>query len=225
MQDLITTFNGPLSYALLAAIAFGDALIGPSFFVFGEIAFLAAGALYAASGNPWPIIVVMVAALLADITSYLLGRVYGTRAILRFLKPLKRRRAWHKARTALQKHAVPFIISARILGPLAWITPFLSGASNIPASRFLPATTGGVLLGVGQFCLYGALGTKGLEALHPYMQPITTFLQTHYKLLLLPATMAPTAYLTFRHTRLLLTDKLLLVTIISGGIFLTANMI
>ncbi|QUS55163.1 DedA family protein [Pseudovibrio brasiliensis] len=225
MQEFVTTFNGPLSYALLAAIAFGDALIGPSFFVFGEIAFLAAGALYAASGDPWPIIVVMTAALLADITSYLLGRVYGTRAILRFLKPLKRRRAWHKARTALQKHAVLFIISARILGPLAWITPFLSGASNIPASRFLPATTLGVLLGVGQFCLYGALGTKGLEALHPYVQPLISLLYDHYALLLFAATMAPTAYLTFRYTHLLLTDKLLLVTIISGSIFLTANMI
>jgi len=65
---------------------------------------------------------------------------------------------------------------------------------------------------------------KSLEALHPHVQPITTFLQTHYKLLL-PATIAPTAYLTFRYTRLLPTDKLLLITIISGSIFLTANMI
>lgn len=140
MHELLSGWDGPLGLALLAVVAFGDTLIGIGFFVFGEVAFLAAGAMVAAGGSLWPAIVVLVFAWAGDVTSYAIGARYGPRLTLPFLRHHKRRRAWRRARTELATRGAVFVVVARFLGPVAWVTPFLAGSLSMPWRVFLPAS-------------------------------------------------------------------------------------
>lgn len=147
----------------LALIAFFDCIIGIGFFVWGEVAFLAAGATAVAEGSFVPIAVVMISAWAGDLVSFYLGRRYGGRMLLRVLKPLKRRRAYRKAGAGLRKRAFSFVIVSRLLGPVAWVTPYLAGSLVVKTRVFAPASFLGVLLGAGQFILYGAFGIHFYE--------------------------------------------------------------
>jgi len=147
----------------LALVAFFDCVIGIGFFVWGEVAFLAAGAAAVAEGSIVPVVVVMVSAWAGDLTSYYLGRRYGKRMLLRALRPVKRRRAYRKAGDGLKKRAFMFIVVSRLLGPVAWITPYLAGALAVRTRVFAPSSFLGVVLGAGQFCLFGAFGVHLYE--------------------------------------------------------------
>ncbi|MEJ8561630.1 hypothetical protein QTO30_10645 [Yoonia sp. GPGPB17] len=50
MQDFFASLDSVFGLLVLGAVAFGDTLIGVGFFIFGELAFLAAGAAFSASG-------------------------------------------------------------------------------------------------------------------------------------------------------------------------------
>ena len=157
--------------AILAAIAFCDTLIGVGFFVFGEVAFLAAGAAFASDGLVFPALTVLVFAWAGDLTSFLLGRRVGPRISRRLMTKRKNRATWRKARVALGKRGATFVVLSRLLGPVAWITPFLAGTLGMPAGIFVPAAALGVLLGVGQFLVFGALGQKAIESLLAGLSP------------------------------------------------------
>ncbi|MEO0637838.1 MAG: VTT domain-containing protein, partial [Pseudomonadota bacterium] len=170
-MDLLVHLEGPLGLAALAAIAFGDTLIGVGLFVFGEFAFLAAGAAYAANGSIVPVLVVLAFAWLGDITSFLLGRRYGARAALRFMKPSKNRKRWRRAEKMLAERGFLFVVLSRFLGPVAWITPFLSGTIRMPMPLYASAAAVGVVLGVGQFLILGAIGQTAMTYLLPHITP------------------------------------------------------
>lgn len=171
MTALLEAATSPLGALLMAALAFGDTLIGVGFFVFGEVAFLTAGALWAQQGLLWPALLVVVAAWLGDVVSYALGRRFGPRLSLRLLHRLNRRRHWRRAALALQHRGGGFVILSRLLGPTAWVTPFVAGTLGLAPRVFLPAAGVGVLLGVGQFVIYGALGLEVLSWVGPLLQP------------------------------------------------------
>lgn len=171
MMALLEAATSPLGALLMAALAFGDTLIGVGFFVFGEVAFLTAGVLWAQHGLLWPALLVVVAAWLGDVVSYTLGRRFGPRLSLRLLHRLNRRRHWRRAAMALQHRGGRFVILSRLLGPTAWVTPFLAGTLGLAPRVFLPAAGVGVLLGVGQFVIYGALGLEVLSWVGPSLQP------------------------------------------------------
>ena len=169
MSELLAVINTFPGYVLLGLVAFGDTLIGVGFFVFGEAAFLAAGAAWAATGQPWPILLVLTCAWAGDLASYAIGRRYGARFSLPYLKRLSRRRLWRRARNALQKRGALFVILSRVLGPTAWITPFLAGSMQMKPLTFASAAAVGVLIGAGQFIVLGAIGLQGLTFLLPFL--------------------------------------------------------
>lgn len=169
MQDLLSALNTIPGYFLIGLIAYCDTLIGVGFFVFGEAAFLAAGAALAASGKVLPIVIVLICSWAGDLSSYWIGRRYGASLSLRYLKHLKRRRAWRRARSALHKRGVPFVIISRLLGPTAWITPFLAGSMHMKPVPFAIASALGVAIGVGQFILLGAIGLQVLPLILPFL--------------------------------------------------------
>jgi membrane protein DedA with SNARE-associated domain len=169
MSELLSLANSFSGYFLLGLIAFCDTLIGVGFFVFGEVAFIAAGATWAASSQIWPALIVLCCAWAGDLASYAIGRQYGARLSLRYLNRLKRRRAWRRAKTALERRGSAFVILSRLLGPTAWVTPFLAGTMSMKTTHFASAAAIGVLIGVGQFILLGAVGLQGLSFIVPFL--------------------------------------------------------
>lgn len=167
MADYLSVLDSIGGLILLALVAFCDTLIGIGFFVFGEVAFLAAGAAFSANGSIFPVILVLLAAWLGDLASFALGRCMGARASLCFLTTKKRRSAWRCAKLALEKHGALFVVVSRLLGPVAWVTPFMAGTLNMPAHRFAASSCVGVTLGVGQFLIIGAVGQQALVLLEP----------------------------------------------------------
>ena len=135
--------------------AFLDALPGPCLFIFGEPFFLLAGSLLHESGSVWPVMAVIAGALLADQAGFWIGQ--------RAFNPLKRialarsgrRKAYRRARRGLQSRLILFVAISRLLGPVAWITPTLAGSLDVSWHRFTLGSSLGVMIGVGQFVLYG----------------------------------------------------------------------
>lgn len=171
MLEFLADLGGWEMYPLLCLVAFADTLAGVGFFVFGEAAFLLSGVRLAANGDILLAVLVLAAAWAGDMTSYVLGRRFGRRAARRGLGRLKRRRQWRRASGLLLSRGAAFVVAARLLGPLAWITPFLAGTAGMPAGRFAAASAAGVMLGGGQFIVLGYLGVQGLPLLGRFLAP------------------------------------------------------
>lgn len=170
-------------YPVLALIAFLDTLIGVGFFVFGEFAFVSAGAVYARTGEVGIIALVLLAGWAGDLTSFALGRRLGIKIAPRVLRPLKRRRQWRKARRLLAHHGSGFVIASRLMGPVAWITPFLAGTLGMSPVRFAIASLPAVMIGGGQFVLLGYVGLNAAS----YWPFVLQFLTDHFGFVLLSA--------------------------------------
>ena len=147
MQDLLASLDSPAGLAVLAALAFGDTLIGVGFFVFGELAFLAAGAAITANGAYLPALIVLFAAWAGDVASYTIGATYGARISPLFLNRLKRRKVWRRARVETEHRGAAFVVKSRSLGSVAWVTPFLAGTLGMPRRVFLGAAVQPPLIG------------------------------------------------------------------------------
>lgn len=198
MESLVSFGQGPLGLLALALVAFSDTLIGVGFFVPGELAFLAAGASWGAGADVTPIFVVLVSAWLADQTSYWIGRRFGPRAAAYWLVPSRRRNQWRKARRILMRHGATAVIISRVLGPVAWITPFLAGASNMPMKTFLWSSGLGVMIGVGQFIIYGSLLAAGLQSMGAVLTPVLEFFAGHWSAALVVAMVLIVGVVTWR---------------------------
>lgn len=215
-MEYLANLDSFAGLAILAAIAFCDTLIGVGFFVFGEVAFLAAGAGFTAEGLILPALTVLVFAWAGDVTSFLSGRRFGPRALLRFMRKQKNRAAWRKAQAALATRGAAFVVLSRLLGPVAWITPFMAGTLRMPARIFAPAAAVGVFLGVGQFLLVGALGQSVLNVLLPYVAPHLTAAA------LIAFTLLISVYL-WRRSDKSFWRRTLTVAVTAGAIFLASN--
>lgn len=216
MIDVLALAQSGPGLLLLGLSAFCDTLIGVGFFVFAEPAFIAGGAAWAAHGAIGPAIIVLLCAWLGDLTSFGIGRLCGKRLSLRFLKPLTRRRAWRMAQEALARKGALFIVISRLLGPVAWVTPFLAGTLSMPFARFAPAAALGTVIGVGQFLVLGALGTRLL----PYLLP---FLRAHFWTALLGAALVGLVIVIWRRSRAGVTSRLLKVLAGAAALFLSSN--
>ena len=193
MGELLSSLDTFWGLALLAAGAFGDTLIGVGFFIFGEIAFLAAGAAYSTNASIVPAGIVLLAAWAGDVTNFFIGRSYGPRFSVRFLKRLKRRKAWRRAQTEIRNRGAIFVVISRFLGPVSCVTPFLAGTLNMPLRSFLPASACGVTLGVGQFLFLGAIGAQLTNA-------FLSFILDHLSVIFLAALMLLSSTLIWRRS-------------------------
>ncbi len=194
--DVMTGFleTAPDGWLLLVLFAGAllDALPGPCLFVFGEAFFLVAGQLLHETGSIWPVLAVFAGALLADQAGFALGRWAELPLKRLILCRSGRRKAYRRARNGLQSRLILFVAISRLLGPVAWITPALAGSLNLSWHRFTLGSGLGVMIGVGQFVLYGWLLAAGGGAIGAR---VGAFVEAHALLLLLLANLLGAATL------------------------------
>ncbi|KKD60488.1 hypothetical protein RN22_10535 [Grimontia sp. AD028] len=168
--------------------AFFDALIGPNLFVPAEPFLLAAGyQLY--DGIITGVIMVLLGGFLGDQLSYLAGRKFGKPAQQKLMKwQPKTRRAFARCRRLMATRGAYAMTFARLLGPVAWVVPFMAGSQKVSWGRFTFYSTIGLILGAGQFILWGYLLAAGVEQF-PLLDTIVSMVGEHqYSLMAIAAT-------------------------------------
>ena len=162
--------------------SFLDALIGPNLFFPGEPFLLAAGYLLS-SGAIYGLLAVLAGGFVGDQLSFFIGRrcgPQGRRWLVRKFSKAKRPIA--KTRLILHKKGPWIVTASRLLGPVAWIMPFLAGSYAMRWTTFTLYSSIGLILGIGQFTLAGFFIGKGIEVL-PSWQTVGLFFQEHSVLL------------------------------------------
>lgn len=145
-----------LSYVVLFWGSFFETIIGPGFFIYGELFFIPGGIL--AGTGALSLTLVALSAIsggvLGDYFSYEIGRRKGAS----FFKEGNRFFSltnYEKGSGYFKKYGAKVIFMARLLGPLSWVTPFLAGVYKIPRKTYFFYNVTGVAVGVGQFLLAG----------------------------------------------------------------------
>lgn len=147
--------------------AFLDATIGPNLFVPGEPFLLAAG-YQLHQGIIWGVIAVLVGGWLGDQLSYFIGKRSGSKAQRKLIHwQAKTKRPIARCRLLMKKRGNVILIFARLLGPVAWVVPFMAGSVNVSWKRFTVCSSIGLILGVGQFVIAGYLLAAGLQTWLP----------------------------------------------------------
>lgn len=140
-----------------------DSLIGPNLIVPGEPFLLAAG-YQLFYGTISGLIVVFIGGWIGDQASYWIGRKTSSRILRQLIKWRPKTRAiLARTRIIMRKHGVKLMMFSRLLGPLAWFVPFISGASKVSWFRFTLCSLFGLTLGVGQFIAMGYFLASGVE--------------------------------------------------------------
>lgn len=150
------TLHTHLAYAVLFAGAYFEALVGPSFFIPGEL-FLLAGSILAGTGvlDIWLVLAALYSgAILGDSSSYFIGRSIG-KSIFHERNKFLNIKNYNKIEVFLEKYGPKAIFFARLVGPFAKFAPVLSGIFEIPFSTFLKYNIPGVLIGCGYFIVAG----------------------------------------------------------------------
>ena len=161
-----------LSYLILFLGSFSETVIGLSFFVYGELFFLA-GSILAGMGilNIWLVVLVLYAGgLFGDSASYFLGKKYGFHLYEYFEKKIFfknyiNQENYTKGVNFFKKYGGYSVFFARFLGPVSWITPFLAGIHRLNYKTFLKYDIPAVILGIGQFIVVGYLGGRHYKVL------------------------------------------------------------
>ncbi|MCB9809621.1 DedA family protein [Candidatus Peribacteria bacterium] len=151
-----------LAYGVLFLGSYLETIIGVCFFIYGEVFFLA-GSIAAGAGTLDISLVtgvLLLGGVLGDITSYFLGECYGYRWYralehIPFIRHYITEENYLKGCRFFEQHGAKSVFFARLLGPLSWITPFLSGIYRLPFRSFLPYDVLGVVVGIGQFIVVG----------------------------------------------------------------------
>ncbi|MDA0147730.1 LssY C-terminal domain-containing protein [Vibrio sp. LaRot3] len=166
-----------------------DALIGPNLFVPGEPFLIAAG--YQLHQGIWTgVLAVLLGGLIGDQASYWIGRYVGTPAQKKLIawQP-KTRRPIARCRHLMYKKGNYVLAFARLLGPIAWVVPFIAGTNKVAWSRFSLFGLIGLLLGVGQFVMWGYLLSYGVDKF-PFIQQAKIFVVEHqYSLMAIGASL------------------------------------
>jgi membrane-associated protein len=145
-----------IAYLVLFLGSYFEALVGPSFFIPGEI-FLLSGSILAGTGtlNIWFVVVMLYAgAILGDISSYWIGRGIG-KSIFHERKKFLNLKNYHKIEQALDKYGHSAIFFARFIGPFSKFAPVAAGIFDVPFGTFLLYNIPGIFIGVGQFIIAG----------------------------------------------------------------------
>ncbi|WP_196333650.1 DedA family protein, partial [Vibrio campbellii] len=104
-----------------------DATIGPNLFVPGEPFLLAAG-YQLHQGVIWGVVAVLLGGWFGDQLSYFIGKRSGAKAQKKLIRwQAKTRRPIARCRLLMKKRGNTILIFARLLGPVAWVVPFMAG--------------------------------------------------------------------------------------------------
>ena len=179
--DTLITFlqNNPnAAYIILFFGSYFETLIGPGFFIHGEI-FFYPGAILAGIGvlNIWIVALACISGgILGDSTSYFIGRKYGHAIVRLLFKPKNKYlnlKTYHKRKEWFHKKGLMSIFLARLMGPISWITPFLAGTTKVKYTSFLKYNIPGVIVGIGQILIIGYfLGASYLAVLAKFKKEI-----------------------------------------------------
>ncbi|MBU3912705.1 MAG: DedA family protein [Nanoarchaeota archaeon] len=151
-----------LAYLFLFLGSFFETLIGPGFFIYGEIIFLA-GAILSGVGflNIW---ITSACCILGGITgdsaSFFIGKFYGERIVRRIFRKHHKylsEKNYLRGKNVFDVYGAKSVFFARFLGPLSWVTPFIAGIAGIRYKKFLKYNIPGAILGIGQFLVVGYL--------------------------------------------------------------------
>lgn len=152
-----------MSIFILLLGAFFDAVIGINLFVHGEPFLLTAG--YQLFHGSWlGVLAVAMGGFIGDQTSFFIGRKMGTNA-QRWLinwQP-KTKRPIARFRLLMRTKGNFLLMFARLLGPVAWVVPFLAGSQQIKWQRFSFFSSIGLILGVGLWVFWGYLLASGID--------------------------------------------------------------
>ncbi|WP_152188833.1 DedA family protein [Georgenia satyanarayanai] len=168
MPDLITALPeafSPTLLALGALLALAESVLGLGVLVPGELGVLVLGA---AARTPVQVllalVVVTLAASLADHVGYVVGRRYGTR--LRGSRAVRRIGTAHwdgAARLARRRGASALVVS-RLLPLVRTLMPAAAGAAQMRYHRFLAGSLAGSLLWAALWLGAGGLAGQALPA-------------------------------------------------------------
>jgi membrane-associated protein len=145
-----------LAYGVLFAGAYFEALVGPSFFIPGEL-FLLGGSILAGTGvlDIWLVLIALYSgAILGDSSSYFIGRKIGS-SIFHERKKFLNIKNYKKIELMLEKYGTKAIFFARLIGPFSKVAPVLAGIFEIPFRTFLLYNIPGVIVGCGEFIVAG----------------------------------------------------------------------
>ena len=162
----LARLSGPLVYAVVAALVFGETALFLGFVVPGETAVVIGGVL-ASRGRvslPLLMIVVVAAAIVGPLVGYEVGRRMGGRVIgSRFLRRMSG--TVEKATSALNSRSAAAVLVGRFTAVLRALMPALAGTARMPYRTFAVYNAiGGVVWGVG-YCLLGYLAGSAYEAI------------------------------------------------------------
>lgn len=191
---------GYSSFALFVG-ALLDALIGSNLVVPGEPFLIAAG--YQLQFGEWHgVIAVLSGAWLGDQSSYWIGRRYGSYVQRRLLRWQPRfNRPLARCRLLMRQSGSKVLLFARLLGPIAWIVPFVAGTQQINWQKFSFYDGIGVVLGVGQFVFWGFLLAYGIDNI-PFFRQLKQWVNDYAGLLVIGVTLLIVCWGSWRYYRL-----------------------
>src|SRR5229473_4039150 len=140
IQLLSGVMSGWLGYALLFGIVFSETGLLVGFFLPGDSLLFTVGVVAGAGGlNIFVVNVVLAAAaMIGDITGYLLGRSTGPRIFSRPDSRLFKREYVTRTQRFYEKHGGKTIIYARFVPIVRTFAAFVAGVAQMPYLRFLP---------------------------------------------------------------------------------------
>ncbi len=143
--------HGPVAYAVIAALVFGEAAVFLGFVLPGETAVVIGGVL-AATGRlqlSLLLVVVVAAAVVGDTVGYEVGRQLGPRVLAS--RPLRRHEhRMEGAQNFLRRRGGMAVFLGRFTAFLRAVMPGLAGTSRMPYGRFLVFNAaGGIVWGIG----------------------------------------------------------------------------
>ncbi|HZE31481.1 MAG TPA: DedA family protein [Actinoallomurus sp.] len=151
MTDALLNLHGPVIYAVVAALVFGEAALFFGFVFPGETAIVVAGVLASQQRVSLPILLIVIAAsaIIGDSVGYEIGRRFGDRLL--DTKALRKHRdKLGRAHHLLRRRGALAVFIGRFTALLRAIMPGLAGSARMPYGRFLVFNAlGGITWGVG----------------------------------------------------------------------------
>ena len=164
------------AYLILFLAAYFETVVPFSLVVMGEVFFLS-GALLAGMGtlDLWGVVAALCGGgVLGDNSSYWIGHHYGAGLFERLsgwpiIGRLLRPETHRKGVELFRRHGPTAVFTARLSGPLSWITPALAGIFRLNYLTFLRFNTPAVLIGIGEFVIAGYYFGKHLDAARAWL--------------------------------------------------------
>ena len=164
ITDALLNLHGPVIYAVVAALVFGEAALFFGMVFPGETAIVVGGVLASQHRVSLPIllIVVAVSAVIGDSVGYEIGRRFGDRLLdTKVLR--KHRDKLGRAHDLLRRRGALAVFIGRFTAILRALMPALAGSARMPYGRFLVFNAlGGITWGVG-FTVGGYLAGTAFE--------------------------------------------------------------